>query len=94
MGLFSNSASENVYERAKKHLAQKDGCVHIAMFTSFSKLANQNFDCDEKYTQEIDYILQQMQKDGYMIIDVKFNSISGQGLTGNRTGFNTLVTYK
>ena len=33
-------------------------------------------------------------KDGYIIIDVKFNSISGQGLTGNRTGFNTLVTYK
>ena len=79
MGLFSNSqqnAAENVYARMRPYLAGKDGKVHIVMVNSFSKLGNQNFDCDTKYTTEIDSVL------------------SGQGMTGNRTGFNTVITYK
>lgn len=30
----------------------------------------------------------------FIILDVKFNSIQGQGLTGNTEGFHTLITYK
>nr|DAR50518.1 MAG TPA: Sporulation protein Cse60 [Caudoviricetes sp.] len=35
-----------------------------------------------------------MQREGYEILDIKFNSIPNQGMTGNRTGFNTLITYR
>ena len=35
-----------------------------------------------------------MQDDGYEILDVKINSIQGQGLTGSMEGFHTLVTYR
>ena len=35
-----------------------------------------------------------MQDDGYEIVDVKFNSIQGQGLTGNMEGFHTLILYR
>lgn len=97
MSIFSGqheSMAETVYTNAAKYLAPHDGATHIIMLNSFSKLGNQNFDCDSKYTVEIDTVLRNMQKDGYQIVDVKFNSITGQGLTGNRTGFNTLITYK
>lgn len=48
----------------------------------------------QKYTTEIDYVLNCMQREGYEILDIKFNSIPNQGVTGNRTGFNTLITYR
>ena len=64
------------------------------MINSFSKIANLTFDCDGKYTDEIDGILENMQQDGFEIIDVKFNSLKDQSLTGARTGFNTLITYR
>lgn len=35
-----------------------------------------------------------LKKDGFEIIDVKFNSIQGQGLTGQMEGFHTLITYR
>lgn len=94
MGFLSSTqkaTAENIY--SKMRLAKKDGRVHVVMVTSFSQVANQNFSCDSKYTTEIDTILTAMQKDGYEIIDVKFNSLPGQGLSGNRTGFSTLITY-
>lgn len=97
MGFFQNaqkSVADTVYNQMKQNLSPKDGKVHIIMVNSFSKLGNQNFGVDEKYTTEIDSLLFSMQNDGYEIVDVKFNSISGQGLTGNRTGFNTVILYK
>lgn len=97
MGFFSGSQqsqAQNVYSRMRSSLAPKDGMIHVVMVTSFSKLGNQNFDCDTKYTTELDFILSCMQREGYQILDVKFNSMSGQGLSGGRTGFNTLITYR
>ena len=97
MGIFTSgqvSRANDAYARMKPYLAKKDGFIHAVMVNSFSKMGNQNLDCDTKYTSEIDYILCCMQADGYKIVDVKFNSMSGQGLTGNRTGFNTVILYR
>ena len=60
----------------------------------FSKLANQVFSCEDKYTTQIDTILSAMQEDGYEIIDVKVTVIQNQGITGELEGFNTLITYR
>ena len=35
--------------------------VHVVLINSFSQFANQVFKCDEKYTTEIDYVLNCMQ---------------------------------
>lgn len=97
MGMFTKGqqkSAENVYGTLKQYLKPKDGGVHVVMVNSFSKLGNQSFGCEDKYTTQIDYILHCMQLDGYIILDVKFNSIQGQGLTGNAEGFHTLITYK
>lgn len=70
-----------------------DGYKHVIMINSFSKFINQVFGCEDKYTTQIDEILVNMQKDGYEIIDVKFNSIEGQGAFKTMEGFHTLITY-
>ena len=98
VGFFNNSqkaSAISIYEKeVKPRLKEKDGLVHIIMINSFSKWINQNFGCEDKYTTQIDEILIGIQRDGYEIIDVKFNSIQGQGLTGQNEGFHTLITYK
>ena len=97
MGFFTSTqkaASTNVYEQMKQYIAPKDGKIHVLMVNSFSKFANQAFQCEDKYTTQIDTILSYLQDDGYEIIDVKFNSVKNQGLTGEMEGFHTLIMYQ
>lgn len=89
------TAAQNIYARTiKPNLKEKDGLVHVVMINSFSKWLNQNFECEDKYTSQIDEILIAMQNDGYEIIDIKFNSVQNQGITGQMEGFHTLIMYK
>lgn len=98
MGIFTKgqkALAENIYEKSvKPFLKEKDGFTHVIMINSFSKLVNQNFGCEDKYTTQIDTILMGMQQEGYEIVDIKFNSLQGQGLGKLMEGFNTLITYK
>lgn len=97
MGIFTTNQTDAaiaVYEETKKYLKEKDGNIHILMINSFSKLGNQVFGCEDKYTTQLNIILDGLQRDGYEIIDIKFNSLVGQGIMGNQEGFNTLILYK
>lgn len=94
MGKLNKKMSNSVYDRMIPHLAEKDGLTHVIMINSFSKMRIGYFDCDQKYTDEIDNLIYSMQRDGYQIVDVKFNSIPNRGTFGSRTGFNTLIVYK
>ncbi len=96
MGIFSESRKESadsVYKNVRMHL-KKDGKTHVVMINSFSKLLNRFFGCEDKYTIQIDEILSLMQDDGYEIVDIKFNSLKNQGITGGMEGFHTLIIYK
>ncbi len=97
MSLFTGVQSieaENIYEKAKKYIKEKNGNVHLLMINSFSKYLNQQFGCEDKYTTQLNTIIEGLQNDGYEIVDIKFNSLMGQGLTGNMEGFHTLILYK
>lgn len=97
MGLFTTNqtnTANSVYEETKKYLKEKNGNVHILMINSFSKLGNQVFGCEDKYTTQLNVILDGLQNDEYEIVDVKFNSLVGQGIMGNQEGFNTMILYK
>lgn len=97
MGIFNNmqkDASVNVYDKEIKPRLVSDGKIHVIMINSFSKFINQVFGCEDKYTTQIDEILSKMQEDGFTVIDVKFNSIEGQGAFKTMEGFHTLITYK
>ena len=88
-------SAENIYEKqVRPNLKEKDGLLHIVMINSFSKWLNQNFGCEDKYTTQIDSILTDMQKDGFEIVDIKFNSMKNQGLSGQMEGYETLIIYK
>lgn len=78
-------------DATRASLAPKGGKARVVMLNGFSKFLNQTFECENKYTGQIDAIIGAMQDDGYEILDVKFNSIQGQGLTGSMEGFCTLV---
>ena len=97
MGMFTNiqkDTATSVYDNLKKYLVEKNGYKHILMINSFSKLYNQTFQCDDKYTTQINEIINSMQVDGYEIIDIKFMALPNQGLTKQMEGFNTLIIYK
>lgn len=97
MGIFTavqEQMANETYEKCKKYLRPKDGKVHVLMINSFSKLANQTFECENKYTTQLNTIVEGLQNDGYEVIDIKFNSLMNQGFTGQNEGFNTLIIYK
>lgn len=98
MGIFNSTQkvmSISIYEKQiKPQLKESNGYTHVLMINSFSKWLNQNFGCEDKYTTQIEEIIAGMQQDGYEIIDIKFNSIPGQGLTKQMEGYHTLITYK
>ena len=97
MGMFTKgqqATADTVYSKTKQYLKEKDGKIHVVMMNSFSKFANQAFQCEDKYTTQIDEILTGMQNDSYEIVDIKFNVLANQGLGGSMEGFNTLIMYK
>ena len=82
MGIFTKgqrNIATSVYEDAKKYLKPKDGHTHVVMFNSFSKLNNEIFCCEDKYTTQIDEIVSRMQDDGYEIVDIKVTILQNQG---------------
>ena len=97
MGFFTNTqkaVATNIYAQMRQYVVPKDGLVHVLMVNSFSKWLNQNFECENKYTTQLDCILTGLQRDGHEIVDVKFNSVKNQGLTGEMEGFHTLILYR
>lgn len=98
MGLLSKTrkASGDVLynNEVKPQLAEKDGNIHVVMINSFSKFANQSFGVESKYTEQIGSVVNDLQKDGYEIVDIKFDSLKGQGIIGTAEGFHTLIMYR
>lgn len=97
MGLFTSTqkaTSDTVYDKMRQYIAPKNGKTHVLMVNSFSKLTNQVFQCEDKYTTQIDNIIVSLQNDGYEIVDIKFNSVKNQGMTGEMEGFHTLIMYR
>lgn len=89
-----DAATQIYLGEVKPNLSEKDGFKHVVLINSFSKMLNQNFGCEDKYTQQLNSIVTLMQHDGYEIVDIVFNSIQGQGFSGTMEGFHTLITYQ
>lgn len=89
------NTADMIFEgQIKPRLKEKDGFVHVIMINSFSKLCNQNFGCEDKYTTQIDEIITSIQMLGYEIVGIKVTTMQNQGLTGKMEGFNTLIMYR
>lgn len=95
---FMQNVRENMAAAQADTIARnyrpKDGRTHVLMLMSFSKLINQAFGCDDKYTNEVDAVLVDLQNKGYEIVDIKLGVLPNQGLTGQREGYLTCIIYR
>ena len=82
-------SNEKHYENIKKLLKPKNGNIYRVLITESYNMALRK-EVEVKYNSMMDYIVENMQKEGYEILDVKL-SVSCEHLNGY---FNTIVTYK
>ena len=96
MGLFDKNyekSTENLYENVKQYLKPKDGMKHIIMLNTMSKSITNGLECENKYTIQINNIMETMQEEGYEIVDVKIDNTTYQAM-GNAFLIRTLIIYK
>lgn len=95
MGLFDKnfekSASE-LYQDIKNYLKPKDGKKHIVLINTTTKMTTNGLECENKYTLQIDGIIEEMQKNNYEIIEVKIDS--SQQIVANMNLIRTLIMYQ
>ena len=96
MGLFDKgyeNSTENLYKNIEKYLKQKDGKKHIIMPNTMSKSTTNGLECENKYTIQINNIIEKMQSNGYEIIDIKIDNTMFQSM-GSAFLIRTLIVYR
>lgn len=96
MGLFDKEyekTTENLYGNIEKYLKPKNGKKHIIMLNTMSKSTTSGLECENKYTIQIDNIIEKMQSNGYEIIDIKIDNTMFQSI-GTAFLIRTLIIYK
>lgn len=94
MGLFDKNyekSADELYEDVKKYLSPKDGKKHIVLLNTMTKVTTNGRECENKYTLQVNSIIEGMQKDGYEILDIKI--VTGNQVIADATLIRTLVTY-
>lgn len=95
MGIFDKNyekASDNLYQNIKQYLKPRNGIKHIIMLNTMSKSITNGLECENKYTIQINGIIEDMQNEGYEILDIKIESI--QQSIANMFLIRTLIIYK
>lgn len=95
MGIFDKNlekSSENLYEDVKQYLKPKNGKKQVVLINVLSKMTTNGLECDNKYTLQISGVLDEMQNDGYEIVDVKIETLPSS--VGSAALIRTLVIYK
>lgn len=93
MGLFDKNyekSADGLYEDVKKYLSPKDGKKHIVLINTMTKVTRE-VGCENKYTLQVNSIIEEMQKEGYEILDIKI--VTGNQVVADATLIRTLVTY-
>ena len=87
--------ASNVADNLLETLVPADGKVHVAVFGCFGSLGTVSVIApDEKFNQQADLIISQMQDAGRDIVDVKFDCEYGIGMTKTGIAYRVMVMYK
>lgn len=99
MGIFDKKTSSDTIREIENRAEEKykglrgllkaDGSTHAIMITVTVML----YDSENEYTPYVDKILSLMQKDGYHILDVRFQRRDLHGAKLTNDVFHTLITY-
>ena len=93
--MLRKQMADNVAESLISQLAERDGRVHVAMYSCFGSLgATQGISADEKFNQYADQILGAIQEAGYEVVDVKFDGQYGIDGTQRGISYHLMVLYK
>ncbi len=95
MGLFDKNfekSTNELYQDIKKYLSPKDGKKHVVLINTTSKLMTNGIECENKYTVQINSVIEEMQQEGYEILDIKLDA--SQQVMGNVSLIRTLIEYK
>ena len=95
MGIFDNYSeepSDKLYEDVKKYLKPRNGKKQVILVTTKTKTSTYKLECDNKYTLEVGKLLEEMQNEGYEILDVKIETLATPG--SSIAVARTLVIYK
>lgn len=94
MGLFDKNFEKSVnelYQDIKKYLSPKDGKKHVVLINTTSKTLTNGMECDNKYTIQINGVIEEMQQEGYEILNIRMDA--SQQVMGNMTLIRTLIEY-
>ncbi|UBH16365.1 hypothetical protein [Macrococcus armenti] len=83
-----------VYHDEIQPTLKKDGLQHVLFVNSFGKVMNGHFSIEDKATEQIDYILTEMQNGGFEILDVQFMALAKQGALNFADAFRIMIKYK
>ncbi len=87
--------AKSLYENdIKKNLRNKDGFKHLILINGQDAKSKKDFQCRERYTYYMDYIIGQMQREGYEIIDIQLNVNRNTGFFEEVEDMDTLIVYK
>ena len=84
------TAINNYEQNIKPFLSEKDNFTHFISFTISSEKQNKQLTCDKKTTLYIETIINELQKNGYEINDIKINNIT----FGFNTSIQVSIIYK
>ena len=96
MGIFDKNyekSSDNLYNDIEKYLKPKDEMKHAIMINTMTKSTTNGLECDNKYTIQINSVIEEMQKAGYEIMDIKIDNTPFQTM-GSAFLIRTLIIYK
>lgn len=88
------SADEHKYEEIVPYLHEKDGYRHILLLTGFAKMTSKPFECEEKFTLQLDDFITHMQKNDYELLDVKVSPIGNSNVLGTASGYSVCIVYR
>lgn len=94
MGIFDKNyeeSSDKLWEDVKKNLKPKNGKKQVILLSTMTK-STAGLECDNKYTLQIGKVLDEMQNEGYEILDLKIETIESSMSTA--AFIRTLIIYK
>lgn len=96
--MFDNAhkrAAKNIISLYKDIIQPKNGHAHVLMVESFNQIGEGRIlEIDEKYSNQINSMLDYMQDQGYEILDVKFQTQPYKAtLGGSDLRYQTLICY-
>lgn len=88
------SIDEHAYDDIRPYIKDKDGYQHILVLHATTTLSVNPFQCETRFTMQMDDFLLRMQKDGYEVLNIRISPMGNPNILGAVSGFSIVINYK